>query len=82
MILELAGLGALDGPVTGVVYTRREFIGTQFIANDEQFQREYTDIVQMFQQAVHVVGRRFRELRRIDRRPGAVQYSIDGEHCG
>ena len=55
VVLELAGLGAFDGPVPGVVNARRHFVGGQLAILDEEFDRQQADVTQPIQQPAGVV---------------------------
>jgi len=51
MLFELAGMGGLRGPVTGIVDPRRELIGADLATfHDEEFERQNPDIVEGFGQ--------------------------------
>src|SRR5260370_22699555 len=52
MILELAGDGAFDGPVAGIVDARGHFIGEEFAPVFEEFDGEDARVLQGFQNAV------------------------------
>jgi len=52
MILELAGDGALDGPVAGIVNARGHFIGEEFALMFEEFNGENAYVFQGFENAV------------------------------
>src|SRR5688572_7363571 len=51
VVLELAGLRALDGPVAGVVHARRHLACDQPPALDEVFDAEHADVAERMQQA-------------------------------
>ena len=51
MVLELAGLGALDGPVAGVVHPRGDLVGQELATHVEELHREHADVVQVDEQA-------------------------------
>jgi hypothetical protein len=44
MVLELAGDGAFDGPVAGIVDARGHFVGEESAAGFEEFDGEDTDV--------------------------------------
>ena len=50
MVLELAGLGALDRPVARVVDAGRELVGEQRTAHVEQLHRQHADVVEVAEQ--------------------------------
>src|SRR6267378_3899366 len=52
MILKLAGDGAFDGPVAGVVDARGHFIGEKIALVFEKFNGEDADILEGFENAV------------------------------
>src|ERR1700733_14101760 len=52
MIFELAGEGAFDGPVTGIVYAGGHFISEQAAVQLEKFDGEYADVLQFVEDAV------------------------------
>ena len=54
VVLELAGLGALDRPVPGVVHARGDLVGEQPVADLEQLQRQHADVVEPVQQQPRV----------------------------
>src|SRR5882672_10065272 len=49
MIFELAGDGAFDGPVAGIVDARGHFVGEQAAIVLEEFDGQYTDVFQGFE---------------------------------
>ena len=77
MIFELAGRGAFNRPVPGIVDSRREFVREQLVIDDKQFQGQHTHIVQVIEQAMDIVGGRFCESRLSQRRTGCAQYAVD-----
>ena len=46
VLLELAGLGALDRPVAGVVHAGRDLVGQQLVADLEQLDGHHADVVE------------------------------------
>ena len=51
MVLELAGLRALDRPVAGVVDAGCDLVGEQLAAHVEQLDREHPDVVEVVEQS-------------------------------
>ncbi len=51
VVLELAGVGSLDGPVAGVVDAGCDLVGEELTADFEQLDREHPDVVEVGQQA-------------------------------
>src|SRR5260370_20398561 len=49
MILELAGDGAFDGPVAGIVDARGHFVGEELALVFEKFDGEDADVLQGFE---------------------------------
>jgi len=47
MVLELAGLGAFDGPMARVVHPRRDLVREQLAVDLEQFDREHADVIEV-----------------------------------
>ena len=56
VIFELAGLGAFDRPVAGIMHPRRELVGEQFVADNKEFDGQHTDVVEMGQHPPEVAG--------------------------
>src|SRR6185503_10190013 len=54
VVFKLAGLGALDGPVTGVMDARRHLVGDEPAAFDEIFDAEDTRVAERAEQATMV----------------------------
>src|SRR5258707_7226925 len=52
MVLELAGDGAFDGPVAGIVNTWSQFVGKEFATVFEKFDGEDADVFDGFENAV------------------------------
>jgi hypothetical protein len=52
MVLELAGDGAFDGPVAGIVDARGHFVGEELALVFEKFDGEDADVFQGFENAV------------------------------
>src|SRR5712671_5814962 len=48
MVLKLAGDGAFDGPVSGIVDARGHFVGEKFSLVLKKFKGEYADVFQGF----------------------------------
>ena len=49
VIRELARLGALDGPVAGVMDPRRDFVGKQRSIRDKQLECQHADVVEVIE---------------------------------
>ncbi|MNP05627.1 hypothetical protein D3C76_975820 [compost metagenome] len=57
VVLELAALGAFDGPVPGVVHARGDLVGLQAAVHLEELEGQHADVVQLLQHAAGVVFR-------------------------
>src|SRR6202035_738993 len=57
MVFELAGDAAFDGPMPGIMHSRRHFIGDQAALDHEKLDGEDTDIVECLHYALHVGSR-------------------------
>src|SRR5215217_2225265 len=68
MILELAGTGALDREVPGVVDARSNLVREQLPVAVEQLEREHANVVQVAEQLLHVSARLALQLVRHARR--------------
>ncbi|MND90312.1 hypothetical protein D3C80_823890 [compost metagenome] len=55
MVLELAALGAFDGPVAGVVHARGDLVGLQAAVDFEELEGQHADIVELLEHAAGVV---------------------------
>ncbi len=55
VVLELAALGAFDGPVPGVVHARGDFVGLQATVNFEELEGHDANVVQLLQHTANVV---------------------------
>ena len=51
VLLELAGVRALDRPVAGVVDARRQLVGQELAIVLEQLDREHADVVEVVEEA-------------------------------
>ena len=49
MIFELAGDGAFDCPVAGIVHARRHFVGQKFVLMLKKFKSKHADVFQGFE---------------------------------
>src|SRR5579871_3398801 len=54
MVLELAGGGALDGPVPGVVHARRHLVGNQFARTHEELDGENPTVAKVPEHAPEI----------------------------
>ena len=61
VVLELAGVGALDGPVAGVVHARRHLVGDELAALHEELDGEHADVVEVLEQLARRALRLARE---------------------
>jgi hypothetical protein len=52
MVLELAGDGAFDGPVAGIVDAGSHFVGEEFALAFEEFDGEDADVLERFEDAM------------------------------
>src|SRR5712664_1705680 len=57
MVFELAGDGAFDGPVAGIVDARSHFIGEKLAVVFKKFDGEHADVLQRFENATGGVFR-------------------------
>jgi hypothetical protein len=57
MVLKLAGDGAFDGPMAGIVDPRGHFVGEELALMLEKFDGEHSDVFQRFEDAVGDVFR-------------------------
>ncbi len=73
---KLARFGALDRPVPGIVDARRKLVGEQFVAYNEQLQREHADIVQVLEEPLHMADGLAGERGIFDRRTRDAQDSV------
>ena len=73
VILELAGDGALDGPVSRVVHAWREFIGDQAAVAYEKFDRQCAGIAEIAQHGAQMSARLAFERGRFPRRDAQAQ---------
>ena len=55
LVLKLAGLRAINCPVTGVVDARRELVHYEFRPALEELNRDVSYVIQTFQQTARVV---------------------------
>src|SRR5262245_24641241 len=51
VVLELAGRGALDAPVAGVVHARRHLVGQHGVAAEEELDGEHADVLERLEGA-------------------------------
>ena len=63
VVLELAGVGAFDGPVAGVVHARRHFVGDELAALHEELDGEHADVLEVLEQLARGALRLARERR-------------------
>src|SRR5271170_354008 len=73
MVFELAGHTALDCPMSGIVDSRRHFIGDQSIVDDEKLDGEHTDVGERVHHPFQIDSRTALESRICKRRDAVVQ---------
>src|SRR6185437_2100621 len=76
VILELAGDATLDGPVSGVMYTRRHLVGDEAAVADEEFDGEHANITEVCQAAPEIAGREALPAGWPVRRAGEAQNTV------
>jgi hypothetical protein len=83
VIFELAGVGAFDGPVAGVVHTWRHFVRDQLATLHEEFDGQHANVLEMFQQlarrALCLAGERRVPIRRTRHAQYAVTMHVEIE---
>ena len=73
MVLELAGDGAFDGPVAGVVHARRHLVGDQLALADEELDGQHARVTEMGQHALQMPRGEALQPRRAERRARQAQ---------
>ena len=63
VIGKLAGFGAFDRPMSRIMNAWRKLICQQPVVDDEQFERDYADVIQPLQQSPDIVARQRMEFR-------------------